>query len=135
MIKTYVYGRTLAMQARRFIQCDVFSPLPTQGNGLAVIVDAEGLSDDQMQRFAAWTNLAETTFLLPPTVADADYKVRILTPVREMLFAGHPTLVTRRWSPGAGHPTLVTRRWGVARHGCTRVVCRRTPRWFAKNAA
>jgi len=92
MIKTYVYGRTLAMPARRFIQCDVFSPLPTQGNGLAVIVDAEGLSDDQMQRFAAWTNLAETTFLLPPTVPDADYKVRILTPVREMLFAGHPTL-------------------------------------------
>jgi len=80
------------MKARRFIQCDVFSPVPLQGNGLAVVVDADGLSDEQMQRFAAWTNLAETTFLLPPTDLSADYRVRIFTPVREMLFAGHPTL-------------------------------------------
>ena len=50
---------------RRFVQCDVFSPQATQGNGLAVIVEAEGLTDEQLQRFAAWTNLAETTFLLP----------------------------------------------------------------------
>ena len=80
------------MKSRRFIQCDVFSPFPLQGNGLAVVVDADGLSDEQMQRFAAWTNLAETTFLLPPTDPCADYKVRIFTPAREMLFAGHPTL-------------------------------------------
>jgi PhzF family phenazine biosynthesis protein len=80
------------MQTRRFIQCDVFSPTPTQGNGLAVVVDAQGLSDQQFQSFAAWTNLAETTFLLPPTDPSADYKVRIFTPTREMLFAGHPTL-------------------------------------------
>ena len=80
------------MRNRRFIQCDVFSPVPTQGNGLAVVVDAEGLSDTQLQMFAAWTNLAETTFLLPPTDSSADYKVRIFTPTREMLFAGHPTL-------------------------------------------
>ncbi|MCP4375560.1 MAG: PhzF family phenazine biosynthesis protein, partial [bacterium] len=54
------------MRNRRFIQCDVFSPLPTQGNGLAVVVDGDGLSDEQMQTFAAWTNLAETTFILAP---------------------------------------------------------------------
>ncbi len=80
------------MRKRGFIQCDVFSPVPTQGNGLAVIVDAEGLSDAQLQTFAAWTNLAETTFLLPPSDSSADYKLRIFTPTREMLFAGHPTL-------------------------------------------
>lgn len=77
---------------RRFIQCDVFTATPTLGNALAVVADAEGLSDQQMQSFAAWTNLAETTFLLPPTDAAADYRVRIFTPSREMPFAGHPTL-------------------------------------------
>ncbi len=80
------------MRQRRFIQCDVFTSTPTKGNGLAVVVDGEGLTDTQMQAFAAWTNLAETTFLLPPTKPEADYKVRIFTPAREMLFAGHPTL-------------------------------------------
>ncbi|MBL4892419.1 MAG: PhzF family phenazine biosynthesis protein [Rhizobiaceae bacterium] len=80
------------MKTRKFIQCDVFTATPTKGNGLAVIIDADGLSDTQMQDFAAWTNLAETTFLLPPTDASADYKVRIFTPAHEMLFAGHPTL-------------------------------------------
>ncbi|WP_108484261.1 PhzF family phenazine biosynthesis protein [Oceaniglobus ichthyenteri] len=77
---------------RRFIQADVFSDQATRGNGLAVIVDADGLSDQQMQHFAAWTNLAETTFILPPTDPAADYRVRIFTPGREMPFAGHPTL-------------------------------------------
>ena len=80
------------MQTRRFIQCDVFSPTPTLGNALAVVVDANELSDQAMQRFAAWTNLAETTFILPPRIADADYRLRIFTPTREMQFAGHPTL-------------------------------------------
>ncbi len=80
------------MRKRRFIQCDVFSPLPTQGNGLAVVVDGDGLSDAQMQTFAAWTNLAETTFILAPGNLLADYKLRIFSPAREMLFAGHPTL-------------------------------------------
>jgi len=80
------------MRKRKFIQCDVFSPVPTQGNGLAVIVDAEGLSDEQMKVFAAWTNLAETTFILPPEDPLADYKLRIFTPTGEMPFAGHPTL-------------------------------------------
>ncbi len=80
------------MPARRFIQCDVFSPIPTQGNGLAVVLDGEDLTDGQMQTFAAWTNLAETTFILPPDDPVADYKLRIFTTTREMLFAGHPTL-------------------------------------------
>lgn len=82
----------MTARKRRFIQCDVFSAEPTKGNGLAVVLDGEGLSDVQMQEFAAWTNLAETTFLLAPTDPGADYKVRIFTTVREMLFAGHPTL-------------------------------------------
>jgi PhzF family phenazine biosynthesis protein len=80
------------MRKRRFIQCDVFTSVPTKGNGLAVVVDGDGLSDQAMQDFAAWTNLAETTFLLTPTTDEADYKVRIFTPKREMPFAGHPTL-------------------------------------------
>ena len=80
------------MQARRFIQCDVFTPVPTLGNALAVVVDGDGLSEQAMQQFAAWTNLAETTFILPPQDARADYRLKIFTPVREMLFAGHPTL-------------------------------------------
>ena len=93
------------MKLRRFIQCDVFSPVPTQGNGLAVVVDAHGMSDEQMQQFASWTNLAETTFLLPPTDLSADYQVRIFTPIREMLFAGHPTLGScASWLHAGGIP-------------------------------
>jgi len=79
---------------RRFIQCDVFSATPARGNPLAVVLDADGLDDDALRRFAAWTNLAETTFVLPPIDPSADYRVRILTPQREMPFAGHPTLGT-----------------------------------------
>lgn len=90
---------------RRFIQCDVFTSTPTRGNGLAVVVDGEGLTDAQMQTFAAWTNLAETTFLMAPTVPEADYKVRIFTPHREMLFAGHPTLGScASWLQSGGEP-------------------------------
>ncbi len=80
------------METRRFIQCDVFTPIPTLGNALAVVVDGDGLSDKTMQQFAAWTNLAETTFILSPRDKTADYRLRIFTPTREMLFAGHPTL-------------------------------------------
>ena len=93
------------MKSRRFIQCDVFSPIPTQGNGLAVVVDGEGLSDQQMQAFAAWTNLAETTFILPPEDPQADYRLRIFTTTREMLFAGHPTLGScKAWLHAGGKP-------------------------------
>lgn len=62
------------------------------GNPLAVVLDGEGLTDDLMQRFARWTNLSETTFLLPPTAPGADYRVRIFTQAVELPFAGHPTL-------------------------------------------
>lgn len=90
---------------RRFAQCDVFTDTPTKGNGLAVVVDGDGLSDEQMQSFAAWTNLAETTFLQKPTHRDADYKVRIFTPKREMPFAGHPTLGSCAiWLNAGGKP-------------------------------
>jgi PhzF family phenazine biosynthesis protein len=77
---------------RRFTQVDVFSATPLLGNPLAVVHDAEGLDDAQMKAFARWTNLSETTFLLPPTDPAADYRVRIFTPGGELPFAGHPTL-------------------------------------------
>ena len=80
------------MQSRRFKQVDVFTAQAYLGNALAVVLDGEGLSDADMQRFACWTNLSETTFLLPPTEATADYRVRIFTPGGELPFAGHPTL-------------------------------------------
>ncbi|SCX31131.1 putative isomerase YddE [Agrobacterium sp. DSM 25558] len=77
-----------------FQQVDVFSAEALKGNPLAVVCDADGLSDAQMAAFANWTNLSETTFLLKPTSADADYRVRIFTPHGELPFAGHPTLGT-----------------------------------------
>jgi len=79
-------------QTRRFTQVDVFTAAPLLGNPLAVVHDAQGLSDARMQAFARWTNLSETSFLLPPTDAAADYRLRIFTPHRELPFAGHPTL-------------------------------------------
>jgi PhzF family phenazine biosynthesis protein len=79
---------------RRFKQVDVFTSTPFKGNPLAVVLDAEGLSADQMQTIARWTNLSETTFVLAPTRADADYRVRIFSPGGEFPFAGHPTLGT-----------------------------------------
>ena len=90
---------------RRFTQVDVFSPEPLMGNPLAVVHDAAGLSDEQMSRFARWTNLSETTFLLPPHDAAADYRVRIFTPQRELPFAGHPTLGScHAWLAAGGTP-------------------------------
>jgi len=76
----------------RFQQVDVFTAVPLRGNPLAVVHAAQGLDDAQMAAFARWTNLSETTFLLPPQVAGADYRVRIFTPGGELPFAGHPTL-------------------------------------------
>jgi PhzF family phenazine biosynthesis protein len=77
-----------------FRQVDVFTTAPYRGNPVAVVLDADGLSTEQMQQFAHWTNLSETTFVLSPTNPDADYRVRIFTPVSELPFAGHPTLGT-----------------------------------------
>ena len=90
---------------RRFSQVDVFGSAPCTGNPVAVVLDAEGLSDEEMQRFARWTNLAETTFVLPPSRPEADYRVRIFTPVLELPFAGHPTLGTcHAWLKSGGEP-------------------------------
>ena len=91
---------------RRFSQVDVFTAVPYGGNPLAVVVDGEGLSEAEMARFANWTNLSETTFLLPPTAPDADYRLRIFTPAGELPFAGHPTLGTCRvWLDHGGAPS------------------------------
>lgn len=93
------------MIERRFIQCDVFSSVPLMGNGLAIVVDGNGLDDLEMQAFAAWTNLSETTYLLPPTHPEADYKLRIFTPTKELAFAGHPTLGScAAWLHAGGTP-------------------------------
>jgi PhzF family phenazine biosynthesis protein len=90
---------------RDFRQVDVFGRDPCTGNPVAVVLDAEGLGDEAMQRFAAWTDLSETTFVLPPTTPAADYRVRIFTPDTELPFAGHPTLGTARaWLDAWGEP-------------------------------
>jgi PhzF family phenazine biosynthesis protein len=84
---------------------DVFSAEPYRGNPLAVVLDAEGLDTAGMQQFANWTNLAETTFLLPPTDPGADYRVRIFTGSEEFPFAGHPTLGSAHaWLEAGGIP-------------------------------
>jgi PhzF family phenazine biosynthesis protein len=96
---------TLHPATRRFKQVDVFTATPYLGNPLAVVLDGSGLGDDEMQRFARWTNLSETTFVLPPTKAGADYRVRIFTPGAELPFAGHPTLGTcHAWLQADGAP-------------------------------
>lgn len=79
---------------RRFAQVDVFTNIPLYGNPVAVVLDAEGLTRTEMQQVALWTNLSETTFVLPATEAGADYRARIFTPTEELPFAGHPTLGT-----------------------------------------
>src|SRR5262249_1140779 len=90
---------------RAFSQVDVFSAEPLRGNPVAVVHDADGLSDEEMQRFADWTNLSETTFLLTPTDAAADYQLRIFTPSTELPFAGHPTLGSAHaWLEAGGVP-------------------------------
>ena len=90
---------------RSFRQVDVFGSGPYSGNPVAVVHGADGLSDEQLQRFARWTNLSETTFLLTPTTDEADYRVRIFTPSRELPFAGHPTLGTcHAWLEAGGAP-------------------------------
>lgn len=90
---------------RPFTQVDVFTSVPYLGNPLAVVVHGSDLTTAQMQHFAHWTNLSETTFLLPPTHPDADYAVRIFTPTVELPFAGHPTLGScHAWLAAGGAP-------------------------------
>jgi PhzF family phenazine biosynthesis protein len=113
------------MRSRAFAQVDVFSAEPLGGNPVAVVLDAEGLSDAEMQRFAAWTNLSETTFVLPPT-GSADYRVRIFTGDRELPFAGHPTLGTCHAWAGAAMPERVVQECGAGL-----IEIRRTEHGFA----
>jgi PhzF family phenazine biosynthesis protein len=80
------------MQALPFKQVDVFTQKPFWGNPVAVVIGAEVLATEEMQRIAAWTNLSETTFLLPPSCNQADYRLRIFSPKQELPFAGHPTV-------------------------------------------
>ena len=96
---------TVTMKTRPFQQIDVFTAVPYRGNPVAVVLDGSGLDDAELQRFARWTNLSETTFLLPPTEATADYRVRIFTPGGELPFAGHPTLGScHAWLKAGGQP-------------------------------
>lgn len=91
--------------SRSFAQVDVFPSGPISGNPVAVVLDARGLDDDQMAALARWTNLSETTFVLPPTDAAADYRLRIFTPGGELPFAGHPTLGSAHaWLESGGRP-------------------------------
>jgi PhzF family phenazine biosynthesis protein len=97
------------MKTREFKQVDVFGVSAYLGNPLAVVLDGSDLSDQEMQHFANWTHLSETTFLLPPSeagaAAGADYRVRIFTPGAELPFAGHPTLGTcHAWLEAGGKP-------------------------------
>lgn len=88
-----------------FRQVDVFSAEPLRGNAVAVVFGAEGLDTERMQAFARWTQLSETTFVLPPTVPQADYRLRIFTPEEELPFAGHPTLGScHAWLETGGTP-------------------------------
>ena len=90
---------------RPFTQVDVFTTTPYRGNPVAVVLDADGLAAAQMQQFANWMNLSETTFVLPPADPGADYRVRIFTPATELPFAGHPTLGTcHAWLGAGGTP-------------------------------
>src|SRR5258706_9903674 len=112
------------MPTYRFTQVNVFSAEPLGGNPLAVVHAAEGLTETHMAALARWTNLSETTFLLPPTDARADYYVRIFTPGSELPFAGHPTLgPCHAWLAAGGKPRtpgLVVQQCGV---GLGRVRC------------
>ena len=100
---------------RSFMQVDVFATGPVTGNPVAVVLDAEGLTDAAMAAFARWTNLSETTFVLPPTDPRADYRLRIFTPGGELPFAGHPTVGSAHaWVRSAAAPgTRVTQECGV----------------------
>jgi PhzF family phenazine biosynthesis protein len=90
---------------RSYKVVDVFTSRPFMGNPVAVILDAGGLGTQEMQAIAGWTNLSETTFVLPPTSREADYRLRIFTPRNELPFAGHPTLGSAHAILEAGRAT------------------------------
>jgi PhzF family phenazine biosynthesis protein len=102
---------------RQFRQVDVFTTVPCRGNPVAVVLGGDGVSTQEMQRFANWTNLSETTFVLEPTAPGADYQLRIFTPSRELSFAGHPTLGScHAWLEAGGSPRqpgLIVQQCGV----------------------
>ena len=111
---------------RRFAQIDVFSDTAYLGNPVAVVLDGDGLTSEEMQRFAAWTNLSETTFVVAATDPAADYRVRIFDTSSELPFAGHPTLGTcHAWLAAGGHPRDPERI--VQECGTGLVTIRRTP--------
>src|ERR1700677_4752993 len=115
---------------RQFRQVDVFAEEPFVGNPVAVVHGADGLADEEMRLFARWTNLSETTFLLPPTDERADYRVRIFTPMQELPFAGHPTLGSAHaWLEAGGPPAR--RDVIVQECGAGLVTLRRTPAGLA----
>jgi PhzF family phenazine biosynthesis protein len=123
------------MKTVHFKTVDVFTPTPFNGNPVAVVLDASGLSTAQMQRIACWTNLSETTFVLPVTAPDADYRLRIFTPGGELPFAGHPTIGTAHALLEAG---LATPHDGILIQQCAAGLVRLTmahaadgPRWIA----
>lgn len=102
--------QTMISPPRPFAQVDVFTAQPTMGNPVAVVLNSVGLDDEAMQRFARWTHLSETTFVLPPTDARADYRLRIFTPGGELPFAGHPTLGScHAWLAAGGVPKSTDR--------------------------
>ncbi len=103
------------MSGLRFKQVDVFTRKPFSGNPVAVVLDADTLDTDEMQRIAAWTNLSETTFVLTPSSAGTDYRLRIFTPKQELPFAGHPTI-------GSAHAVLESG-FAAARQGSLRQQC------------
>jgi PhzF family phenazine biosynthesis protein len=103
------------MRSRPFAQVDVFTATSYLGNPVAVVLDGQGLADREMAAFARWTNLSETTFVLPPNDRDADYRLRIFTPGRELPFAGHPTLGSAHAWLGTG---AVPRRGGMIVQEC-----------------
>jgi PhzF family phenazine biosynthesis protein len=112
---------------RGFSQVDVFSTEPLRGNPVAVVHDADGLTEAEMQRFAHWTNLSETAFLLSPSHPDADYRMRIFTPGTELPFAGHPTIGSAHaWLEAGGVPRDETMLVAECAAGLLRV--RRTER-------
>lgn len=134
------------MTARRYVQVDVFADRPGAGNPLAVVLDADGLRDDEMQAIAKWTRLPETTFVLPPTDADTSYRIRMFSPRREVPFAGHPSVGTAHAVLEAGlaapkdgllvqHGIAGKLPLRVTGDGHTRTIAVRTPRASVREIA